>query len=485
MKKISFCLLALVIGNVAIAQLNSNLIQNHRMVIGNLLSKQVTNKPTQKVAFTQRALSERVIGQRTIDNTLSSYADSVNVNYIVNGTSTFDFNSMLYPYNYPYSTSPMFNFMGIFTKPQILFDTYNHFTVNPNDLVYGFYQRDKNTYDANKNLTNCSIIYKDSADLPNQIYDNRFNVANNVDTCYANNYVGGVSSPAFKQFFSYNASNLITKDSVYEYVSGTWYLVSKTFYLYDGSNNLIKIDQWSNTQDTTYSLPLIEQFQYLNTYDGSNRLKAVVTSFWDGAALNPYVRDTFNYGGSTIFHTDWKEYQYDAINAYWAPMMQMQKNLNGAGLPDSININLFDSLANMWVPSCKQIWTYDSYDNPTKLDEYWFNFVSFPTTPDFETVYYYQVFTNTTEVNSEVGESINFNLFPNPSNGNMILNYSINESAILNIYDQTGKLLNAFNLSSQNKSININQTNLTNGIYFYKIISNDKVLHNNKFILVK
>jgi hypothetical protein len=470
-----------------VAQNTSNYptnLKNHQSVVNGLLQKQAVTA-SQKSGFNTRVLTERVIGQSTIDNMFSNYSDSVNVGYILNGTSTYDYNLMLYPYNYPYSTSPMFNFKGVYTKPQILYNSYNHWTVNPATLVYGFYQQDSNTYDFSNNLTNNITWFADSSAMPNLIHENRFNSNNDVDTSYQNNYTGGTSTPAFKQFFTYNASNYLIKDSTYQYHLGSWYIVSKTFYLYDGSNNLIKIDQYANTQDTTFLLPLIEQFQYLNTYDGSGRLSAVVTNFWDGAGLNPYVRDTFNYTGASTFHTDWKQYQYDAINGYWAPQSFMQKNLNGAGLPDSININLFDSILNAWVPSVKQIITYNAADNPIKLDEYWYNFVTFPTTPDFETTYYYETFTNTTEAESVADKKYNFTLFPNPNNGNIQLNYTLEENAVISLFDCTGKNIKNINLLPGNNLINLNLTEISNGVYYYNVVSNQGKIVSNKFIVIK
>ncbi|MBK7183362.1 MAG: T9SS type A sorting domain-containing protein, partial [Bacteroidetes bacterium] len=79
-------------------------------------------------------------------------------------------------------------------------------------------------------------------------------------------------------------------------------------------------------------------------------------------------------------------------------------------------------------------------------------------------------------------------LYPNPNNGNMMLDYSLNETEVgkLNIYDVSGRLIDSYNLlSGENKQLNINKTDLENGIYFYEVIINDKLQASDKLIIIK
>ncbi len=439
----------------------SKQVRNHKAVVSELLQNQLSNAgPSRMVA------TERVIAQSTYDNSFSSKSDSVKLIYVLNGASTYDYSMMLYPYNYPYSTSPMFNYLGVHTKPQIEFSNYSHWTVNPNTLVYGFYQKELVGYDATRNLIRDTALFADSAIYPNMTYKNTFNAANNVDTSYSFVYVGGSSSNAFKQFFSYNASNKVIKDSIYEYDSGFWYLVAKTFYTYDVSNNLIQIDNFSNNTDTTFTLPLLEQLKYVNTYDASNRLKTVNCSYYDGTALSPSAIDSFAYTGTSAFHTSWKEYQYDAINTYWAPMIYMTKTLNGFGFPDVINIQTFDSLANAWVPSVKQMAYYNASNNPIKLDEYIYNFTSFPTTPDFTTNYYYESFTNTTSI-ADVDGSPELIIFPNPTSDRILIGgiAKNGQSVLVRLIDAAGKTQKEQVFRASGEVVELNVEELSAGLY--------------------
>jgi hypothetical protein len=126
------------------------------------------------------------------------------------------------------------------------------------------------------------------------------------------------------------------------------------------------------------------------------------------------VRDTFAYAGTTAWHNSWKEYQYDPINLYWAPMVYMTKTVNLAGLPDTVNIRGFDSLLNAWVPQTMNVMHYNSYNDPDTLKDYEYNFTSFPATPSFTTVYYYQTYLISTSTDHSSPTVSQINVYPNP-----------------------------------------------------------------------
>ncbi|MGQ0828762.1 MAG: T9SS type A sorting domain-containing protein [Bacteroidota bacterium] len=80
-----------------------------------------------------------------------------------------------------------------------------------------------------------------------------------------------------------------------------------------------------------------------------------------------------------------------------------------------------------------------------------------------------------------------FKLYPNPNNGVMILDYSLskNEQGSIMIYDVTGKLIVQYELNNANEQISISDEQLINGIYFYHIKVNDKILSSNKLVIIK
>jgi len=80
-----------------------------------------------------------------------------------------------------------------------------------------------------------------------------------------------------------------------------------------------------------------------------------------------------------------------------------------------------------------------------------------------------------------------FNLYPNPNNGNMILNYNLEKDEIgeMVIYDISGKMLVSYTLSSEQKTFAISKTALNSGVYYYSIIVNNVILETRKLVILK
>ena len=487
MKHILILFLSILGMHVLYAQQSNKLTasNNHRQILTHLLQQQSNKEVVLKT--TSGTIANRVIAQSTRDNTLATLSDSVKLKYRYFRTSTYDYNTMIYPYNYPYGESPMFNYGSVFTKPQVLYDTFIHWTVNPFTLVYGLYESAYAGYDsATKNLLNYKHVFVDTTTNKSMSYINTFTAANNIASGYWFKLHPASADSAFKQFFTYNASNKLTKDSTYELHLGTWRLVSRTLYTYDVSNNLTQIDNYANTTDTTLTHPLIEQIQYINTYDISGRLLTVLENYYDSMSLSlaAYVKDTFAYSGTNTWHNAWREHQYDPINHYWAPMFNMTKVTNTLGLPDTVNIKSFDSLANSWIPQTMDIIKYDTAHNPDTLWEYDYNFTAFPSTPNYTTVYYYQTYYDTAHpvavMNNVNAANDRIILFPNPANNTITISrltaakYTTLSVSLMNM---SGQMVRRESMPWQSE-VQISVNDLQPGIYWIVIQDGDgKLLH--------
>lgn len=89
---------------------------------------------------------------------------------------------------------------------------------------------------------------------------------------------------------------------------------------------------------------------------------------------------------------------------------------------------------------------------------------------------------------SESNKRIGFNIFPNPGNGNMQLDYSLNatDKGDITIYDIAGKLIYKYELdASANQIIISHNKGFNNGIYFYRIEVNGKIVISDKLIIIK
>jgi hypothetical protein len=468
MKNIFLLVAALLFVNILPAQYlkkTSPLLNNHKAVLNGLLQQSATKSEAMKT--TSVTPTERVIAQSTHDS-LKVIDDSVFLGYRLYHTSTYDYNTMIYAYDYPYSASPVFNnAKGIFAKPQVQFDTFMHWAINPNNEIYCYYETAYASYDAGYNMIGYLDLFADSTNNPNVVHTNKFTAAKNIDTAYSFIWKAGVADSAFKQLFTYNGSNLVTKDSTYEFHLGAWHIVSKSFYTYDVSNNLVQIDNYANNTDTSLTQPLVEQLQYINTYDASHRLLTVASSFFSGLSLSPYIIDTFAYTGAYTFHSSWREYQYDPINAYWAPMTNMTKVINGLGEPDTVNIQGFDSLLNSWVPQTMDVIKYNSFKDPDTLQEYDYNYTNFPAKPSYTTVYYYGTYTNKTGVNNVAVASDNVKIYPNPANNSITisnLGVPLNSRISVLLLNMYGQIVSSTSVPWQNET-QISLGGLIPGVY--------------------
>ena len=78
-------------------------------------------------------------------------------------------------------------------------------------------------------------------------------------------------------------------------------------------------------------------------------------------------------------------------------------------------------------------------------------------------------------------------IYPNPNNGTFILKYSIQDiqSVEFIIFDIIGSKLKAYQLKGGMKKFNIANKELKNGLYFYQVIVNNRVILTDKLIVIK
>jgi len=93
------------------------------------------------------------------------------------------------------------------------------------------------------------------------------------------------------------------------------------------------------------------------------------------------------------------------------------------------------------------------------------------------------------EVEVILTESALYQNYPNPFNPSTVITYSIPVSSkvTLTVYDALGKFITTLvneNQEAGNYSVNFNSTGLSNGMYFYKMQS-DNFVKTNKMLLLK
>ena len=76
-------------------------------------------------------------------------------------------------------------------------------------------------------------------------------------------------------------------------------------------------------------------------------------------------------------------------------------------------------------------------------------------------------------------------IFPNPNNGNMYIAYNLTENARLEITNVTGNIVGTYNMPAANTTLQIKSNDLSNGIYFYRVMCNDAMIKLGKIVIIQ
>jgi hypothetical protein len=88
---------------------------------------------------------------------------------------------------------------------------------------------------------------------------------------------------------------------------------------------------------------------------------------------------------------------------------------------------------------------------------------------------------NESQINNKI------NIYPNPTNGNISIDYTLNttDKGELLIYDIAGKLINNYPLNASTNKMVVNIETLSNGIYLYKVVVNNRAVQSDKLVIIK
>jgi hypothetical protein len=89
------------------------------------------------------------------------------------------------------------------------------------------------------------------------------------------------------------------------------------------------------------------------------------------------------------------------------------------------------------------------------------------------------------KINAE--ETSRVSVYPNPTNGDMTVKYFIpkNEKAEFAVFDLSGQKITSYILAGENNQLTISERNLTPGIYLYNVVSNGKIVKQDKIVIIK
>jgi len=93
-------------------------------------------------------------------------------------------------------------------------------------------------------------------------------------------------------------------------------------------------------------------------------------------------------------------------------------------------------------------------------------------------------FATNAETNTGIFNSLK--LYPNPNNGTINIEYESPdlEQRVFEIYDMANKKVFESILKGGEKNYTITNTNLPNGIYYYQVLSKEKLIAKNKLVII-
>jgi hypothetical protein len=92
----------------------------------------------------------------------------------------------------------------------------------------------------------------------------------------------------------------------------------------------------------------------------------------------------------------------------------------------------------------------------------------------------------TTGINETEQAIISVNAFPNPASSMVAINYEVKEAfgvGKISVYNMLGKQVKQITIADQQGNVKINTSDLTEGIYFYSIVLDNKVMATKKLIV--
>ena len=334
-------------------------------------------------------------------------------------------------------------------------------------------------------------------------YDSSDNRLTELDEGWDANTRSWVNSRLFTRAYDAFGNCLTTLDE--EWYSGKWVNNYGYACVYDSSGNRIAkleaswdkiVGIWVNDNLTIYS------------YDRSSNMLTKLYGLWDTNAqqwTNSWQRTyTYDESGAQLTHLYEK---WDKNAGSWVNIFRNTHTYNENG---NLLIDLYeewDTNVGVWINLMRSIFTYDNSGNMIHFQgEAWSGSVwnnddcgmYLLKIYDFAYLYigreFYAYYSPATSVdNSADNKTVDsFSLsqnFPNPFNPSTSISYSVPERthvkiAVFNSVGQSVSILVDGVRLPGNYEVTFDGSNLTSGIYFYKIIT-DKLVETKRMILVK
>jgi len=330
----------------------------------------------------------------------------------------------------------------------------------------------------------------------NIIYD----ANNNMTSFLSQGWNGSAWVNYYQYTFTYDANNNQTSELSQEWNGSAWVNYWQYTYTYDANNNRTSelYQNWNGSAWVNY-------WQYTYTYDANNNRTSELEQHWNGSAWVNYWQYTYTYDANNNMTSEldqtWNGSAW--VNSYQEIYTYDANNNNTYTLEQQWN-------GNAWVNYSQETYTYDANNNMTsELEQEWdgstwenswqgtytydannigtseaykdWNSTGTAITWGDSTYYYFHTVEGINDLLTQQEKSI---IEPNPFSTQatiQIYNSSHRNNLQFTLYDVLGR--EVLQLSIVNNQTTIQRGNLKNGIYFYKLSSNQQPIDNGKVVI--
>ena len=338
------------------------------------------------------------------------------------------------------------------------------------------------TYDANNNRSSKKHYYWDNGTSnwkDQYIYEYTYDANNNKILELHKSWNLSSWINRYKTEYTYDANNNLISKNRYKWnsTSNTWENYYWTLYTY--TNNRLTFENKKKWDESTSSW--VDQSRINSTYNSNGKYLSILNENYNGSVWRKESEYLFEYDSndniiSYIEKNNWNGSDWDKRDKYnfW---------YNSTGLCNGGNHETWfaghwvsaDAPWMMFLPKLFDYYYYDEDTDFTYLDEItsWFSYI-----PGYEYSVYYN---GITDVKEKVATPSKYTLeqnYPNPFNPSTKISYSLPKAThvSLKVYDVLGNEITTLvnkNQSAGNYKVNFDASNLTSGVYFYKISTNN------------
>jgi hypothetical protein len=228
-------------------------------------------------------------------------------------------------------------------------------------------------------------------------------------------------------------------------------------------NNNINYLKYSGLDDNGIYGPLWEDYY---TYDANNRMETALYNVYDTIAdvMVPSGRDTFEYVTGINFFKKDTYYGWDTTNLVWQPVVYFDKHLNTQMLPDTFAAYYWAN--NAWQPNYFDAYTYTTYGNVLHDSLWGYTNGSVDEDPGYVGHFYYEYdlnVKNTATAHHEVS------VYPNPATDILTVSCKDVTGLHLEIVNALGQTVKKARSGSQAK---LSIGDLVPGVYWLTVADN-------------